>query len=174
VVEFLGHRDGIVEYGLPLRRDIARAVRRYRPEVVVTSTFDVVASGFVNQADHRAVGLATLDGARDAGNRWVFPELAEEGLESWSGVRYVCFGGASVPNCGVDVTDHVERGIASLRAHRAYFAGLGDGTSDPAQIVAWITSAGGSRLGVAAAVLFEAYSLEPGRPPWVVPDAAAG
>jgi LmbE family N-acetylglucosaminyl deacetylase len=172
VVEFLDHRDGVVEYGLPLRRDIARAVRRYRPEIVVTSTFDVVASGFVNQADHRAVGLATLDGARDAGNRWIFPELDGEGLSPWSGVRYVCFGGASAANCGVDVTDHLERGIASLRAHRAYFGGLGDGTSDPAQIVTWIASAGGTRMGVAAAALFEAYSLVPGGPPWVVPDSA--
>jgi LmbE family N-acetylglucosaminyl deacetylase len=174
VVEFLDHRDGVVTYGLPLRRDIARAVRRHRPEVVITSTFDVVASGFVNQADHRAVGLATLDGARDAGNRWIFPELAEEGLEPWSGVRYVCFVGAGRPNCGVDVTDCLDRGIASLRAHRAYFEGLGDGKSDPAQIVTWIASASGSRMGVAAATLFEAYSLDPSSPPWVVPDTAAG
>ena len=35
VVDFLDYRDGVVEYGLPLRRDIARAVRRYRPEVVL-------------------------------------------------------------------------------------------------------------------------------------------
>ena len=32
-------------------------------------------------ADHRNVGLAVLDAARDAGNRWVFPEA---GLEPWS------------------------------------------------------------------------------------------
>src|SRR6266545_505460 len=98
----------------------------------------------------------------------------EAGLEPWSGVRYVCFGGASAPNCGVDVTDYLERGIASLRAHRAYFDGLGDGTSDPAQIVTWIASAGGARMSVAAAALFEAYSLDPGGPPWVVPDSPPG
>ena len=45
--------------------------------------------GMVNQADHRAVGLAALDAARDAGNRWIFPELADEGLEPWGGVRFV-------------------------------------------------------------------------------------
>jgi LmbE family N-acetylglucosaminyl deacetylase len=170
VVEFLDHPDGVVEYGLPLRRDIARVVRRYRPEVVITSTFEVFASGFVNQADHRAVGLAVLDGARDAGNRWVFPELTEEGLEPWGGVRYLCLGGASVPNCGVDVTGHLDRGIASLRAHRAYFAGLGDGSTDPEQVVTWIASMGGPRLGVTSAALFAAYSLDPGNPPWIVPE----
>lgn len=35
-VEFLDHRDGVIEYGLPLRRDIAAAIRKYRPELVVT------------------------------------------------------------------------------------------------------------------------------------------
>src|ERR1700747_2120478 len=33
-VDFLGHRDGLIEYGLPLRRDIAAAIRRHRPDVV--------------------------------------------------------------------------------------------------------------------------------------------
>jgi LmbE family N-acetylglucosaminyl deacetylase len=165
VVEFLDHPDGVVEYGLPLRRDIARAIRRHRPEVVLTATFaELMAGGFVNQADHRAVGLATLDAARDAGNRWVFPEPGEE---PWSGVRYVCVSGSDEPNCGVDVTGFVDQGIASLRAHRAYFEGLGDGSTDPAEIVTWITSTGGTRLGTAAASLFEACLLDPsGPPPW--------
>ena len=38
-------------------------------------------------ADHRNVGLAAIDAARDAGNRWVFPELLDEGLEPWNGVE---------------------------------------------------------------------------------------
>ena len=83
-VEFLGHRDGVLEYGLPLRRDIARAIRRHRPEVLLTinhhATFE---GGGVNMADHRVVGDALVDAARDAGNRWVFTELVDEGLEPW-------------------------------------------------------------------------------------------
>lgn len=35
-VEFLDHRDGVVEYGLDLRRDIAAAIRRHRPELLIT------------------------------------------------------------------------------------------------------------------------------------------
>src|SRR3954471_19877616 len=34
VVEFLDHPDGVVEYGPALRKDIARAIRRHRPEIV--------------------------------------------------------------------------------------------------------------------------------------------
>src|SRR5215831_8357725 len=33
-VEFLGHHDGLIEAGLPLRRDLAGALRRHRPDVV--------------------------------------------------------------------------------------------------------------------------------------------
>ena len=35
-VEFLNHRDGVIEYGLPLRRDLAAAIRRHKPELVLT------------------------------------------------------------------------------------------------------------------------------------------
>ncbi|MGH8776475.1 MAG: PIG-L deacetylase family protein [Jiangellaceae bacterium] len=168
VVDFLDHRDGVVEYGLPLRRDIARAIRRHRPEVVVGGAFTVrMIGGVTNQADHRAVGLATLDACRDAGNRWIFPELLDEGLEPWSGVRDVCFGGAAEPNVGVDVTGFVERGIESLQAHRAYLAGLGSSAFDPAEFLSWMAAGSGARMGVDEAVLLDVHTLIPDDvPPW--------
>src|SRR3954468_21673390 len=36
IVEFLGEPDGILEYGVPLRRVLAGVVRRHRPEIVLT------------------------------------------------------------------------------------------------------------------------------------------
>jgi LmbE family N-acetylglucosaminyl deacetylase len=169
VVEFLDHRDGVVEYGTALRRDITRAIRRHRPEVIVSGAFSVrMAGGIVNQADHRAVGLAALDAARDAGNRWVFPELADEGLEPWGGVRFVCYGGAQVPTHGVDVTgEPLQRGIASLAAHAEYTKGLGAGGPEPGPMLTWMARTGGPALGVAEAVLLEVYSLAFDGPlPW--------
>ena len=38
-VEFLGLPDGVLEYGVPLRRAIAQVVRRHRPEIVITGNF---------------------------------------------------------------------------------------------------------------------------------------
>ena len=35
-VEFLDHRDGVLEAGVALRRDLAAAIRRHRPELVLT------------------------------------------------------------------------------------------------------------------------------------------
>ncbi len=74
-LQFLGFPDGIVEYGLPLRRAIAAAIRRHRPDVVITSNFRKTWGGTVlNQADHIAVGRARIDACRDAGNRWMFAD----------------------------------------------------------------------------------------------------
>ncbi|MGW5733052.1 MULTISPECIES: PIG-L deacetylase family protein [Streptomyces] len=168
-VEFLDHRDGVVEYGPDLRRDIVRAVRRHRPEVVVTGAFTVrMVAGVTNQADHRMVGLAALDAARDAGNRWIFPELADEGLEPWGGVRLVCVAGSERPTHGVDVTgEPLERGIASLSAHAQYTSGLGEQSFEPRPFLTWAARMGGAALGVEAAVLFDVHHLAfEGKPPW--------
>src|ERR687896_249117 len=44
-------------------------------EVVITGNFRDSWGGMsLNQADHIAVGRGVLDAARDAGNRWIFPE----------------------------------------------------------------------------------------------------
>nr|BFE79013.1 hypothetical protein GCM10020093_016140 [Planobispora longispora] len=80
-VEFLDHQDGVIQYGPALRRDLAAAIRRHRPELVLTiNHHDTWGGTFWNTPDHRAVGRAALDAAADAGNRWIFPELADRGL----------------------------------------------------------------------------------------------
>jgi LmbE family N-acetylglucosaminyl deacetylase len=170
VVEFLDHRDGVIEYGLGLRRDIVRAIRRHRPEVIVSGDFAVrMVGGMTNQADHRVVGLAALDAARDAGNRWIFPELADEALSPWGGVRYVCLAGAAQPTHGVDVTgEPLRRGIASLAAHAEYTKGLGAAGFEPGPFLTWAARQGGPALGVPAAVLFDVHRLAfEGPPPWL-------
>jgi LmbE family N-acetylglucosaminyl deacetylase len=161
-VEFLGQRDGVLEYGLPLRRDIARAIRRHRPEVLLTinhhGSFD---GGGVNMADHRAVGEALIDAARDAGNRWVFTELLDEGLEPWGEARRIFVAASPHGRHAVDVTGFVDAGIASLREHRAYLDGLAAGTvgTDPDEFLRSMARATGSRFGGRPAVGFELIEL---------------
>src|SRR3954469_1133791 len=122
-VTFLDHPDGVLESGLPLRRDISRAIRRWRPDAVLIGSWEVETPVGLNQADHRAAGLAGLDAVRDAGNRWVFRELLDEGLEPW-GVRWLLVGGDSRPTHGVDVSGApLQAGIRSLEAHAEYLAG---------------------------------------------------
>lgn len=159
-VEFLGHTDGVIEYGLGLRRDIARVMRRYRPEIVVTGNFrDTFPGNALNMADHIATGHAVLDAARDAGNRWVFRELADEGLEPWNGVRAVLAGGSPQATHAVDITETFDLGVESLRAHAEYLAGL-DGHPDPAEMLEGFARADGTRLGTRFATSFEVYPLQ--------------
>src|SRR6266508_5045946 len=136
-LEFLDHADGVIEYGLPLRRDLAAAIRRHQPELVVTLNHrERFPGGGLNMADHRVVGEAVIDATRDAANRWVFTDLVDDGLEPWSGVRWVALSGSPLATHAVDITDTLERGIASLTANRVYLEGLGDGyMSEPAAIL---------------------------------------
>ena len=166
-VEFLGHPDGSLEYGLALRRDISREIRRHRPEVLVSithrDTFGGGAAngggGTLNQADHRILGQALIDAARDAGNRWIHDELLREGFEPWGGARLIAFGGSPLPTHGLDVTGHLDAGIASLHAHRAYLDNLGGGDFDPAAFLTQQAESGGRLLGVEHGLTFEVFTL---------------
>ena len=155
-LEFLHHRDGAVEYGLDLRRDIAAALRRARPDVVITMNFELTwgEGGGVNHADHRAVGLATLDACRDAANEWVF----EDAGEAWRGITGAFVAGMPDPTHFVDVTDAIDLGVASLREHRAYIDGLGT-DFDPDEFLRNIAGYGGMAAGCAFAVLLQAFSV---------------
>ena len=157
-VDFLEYPDGVLVYSMDMRRDIARAIRSYRPDALVIGTWEVEFVAGLNQADHRVAGLAALDALRDAGNRWVFPELLDEGLEPWS-TRWLLVSGDSRPTHGVDVSgDALQRGIASLEAHEAYLAGI-PGHPPPRLMITAITAMQGRALGVPHAVLFRAYDF---------------
>jgi LmbE family N-acetylglucosaminyl deacetylase len=157
-VDFLGHPDGVLVYTLEIRRDIARAIRRYRPDAVLVGSWEVEFVAGLNQADHRVAGLAAVDAVRDAGNRWVFRELLDEGLEPWS-PRWLLVAGDPAPTHGVDVTgDPLERGIASLEAHAEYLAGI-PGHPPPRQMLTGITALLGPQMGAAHAVLFRAFDF---------------
>jgi LmbE family N-acetylglucosaminyl deacetylase len=159
-VEFLEHPDGVLEYGLGLRRDVARAVRRFRPDAVVTSSWAVEVGWGLNQADHRVAGLVTADAVRDAGNRWVFPEQLVGGVEPWS-PRWLLVAGDERSTHGVDVTgEPLERGIAALESHAGYFAGI-PGHPPVAGVLRAITASQGRSMGVAHAMLFRVYDFQP-------------
>ncbi|MCW5950707.1 MAG: PIG-L family deacetylase [Propionibacteriaceae bacterium] len=155
----LNHPDGMLVYSLELRRDIARAIRQFRPDVVVTGSWEIEPGWGLNQADHRAAGLATLDAVRDADNTWVFPELAEsEGLSKW-GTTWLLVSGDSRPTHGVRVSpESVARAVASLEAHAAYLADL-PWHPAPADFIPGILAEQGKPLGAGAGVLFRAHRL---------------
>ena len=158
VVEFLDYPDGVIEYGMPLRRDLSRTIRRHRPDVLVTLNYNLkFSSGHLNMADHRQVGLAVLDAARDAGNRWIFPELVTEGLEPWNGVRFVVVLGVDEADAGhgIDVTGYWDRGMDSLRQHRTYLENLGASSASTFQFLTEYARRAGEYLSCEHGVLAE-------------------
>ncbi|WP_410592878.1 PIG-L deacetylase family protein [Amycolatopsis sp. lyj-23] len=165
----LAHPDGVLVYGLDLRRDICREIRRFKPDAVFGAGFEVLTPYGFDQADHRAAGLATLDAIRDAGNRWIFADQVEdEGLEPHSVRWYLTPGGPDATH-GVDVTgEPLRRGVASLEAHAAYLAALPDHPA-PAEFLAEFAAMSGKAMGVEHAVLFRAHDLQ--APPELPTDA---
>ena len=154
VVEFLDHADGTIEYGPALRRDIAHAIRRHRPELVVTGNHHPTwPGGNHNTPDHRAVGQATIDAVTDAGNRWLFPE---PGLPQWSGVRWVAVFGSPEAGHAVDIGATFDRAVASLRAHATYLQALGGAMAEPEPFLRGAAEGVGAQLpGATLAAAFE-------------------
>jgi LmbE family N-acetylglucosaminyl deacetylase len=162
-VVFLGLPDGVLEYGVDLRRTLAGVIRRHRPEIVITNNFrdswDEDGNA-LNMSDHIVTGRAVLDAARDAGNRWVFREqIEQDGLEKWGGVREVWAAGSPRSRHAVDTTDTFELGVRSLEAHAAYLRGLGTGDFDPEEFLEGFSRQTGTRLGTKYATSVEVFKL---------------
>ncbi|WP_344620640.1 PIG-L deacetylase family protein [Dactylosporangium salmoneum] len=116
-VEFLdGYRDGVLEPTIALRRDITAAIRRFRPDRVLTNSplrrWDRLAGP--SHPDHLAAGEATTCAVYpDARNPFTFTDI---GLEAWT-VREIWYSGGPDPDHIVDITDVFPRKLAALRAH---------------------------------------------------------
>ncbi|WP_067814955.1 PIG-L deacetylase family protein [Nocardia inohanensis] len=155
-VEFLDYPDGRIEESLALRRDLAAAIRRHRPEMVVLFNFgDVWARGYANSADHRAVGRAALDAVSDAGNEWIHPELADLPPHS---PRWAAVYGVPDGSHAVDVSATIDTAVESLTAHRRYLEALSDEPVE-SQARAVISMSAGPKQGFEApnAIAFELY-----------------
>lgn len=114
---FLRWPDGRVEVTLELRKEIARVIRRCKPDLVITQSPDRNYERiFASHPDHLAVGEATMRAVYpDARNPHAFPELLSEGLEAHT-VSQVWLAGFT-PTMVVDITENFDRKLAALRQH---------------------------------------------------------
>ncbi|MBM0227322.1 PIG-L domain-containing protein [Micromonospora sicca] len=156
-VDFVdGHADGILTPSLALRRQVAAAIRRFRPERVLTSSplrrWEHLAGP--SHPDHLAVGEATTCAVYpDARNAFAFPELLDEGLEPWV-VREIWYAGGPAPDHAVDVTPYLDRKIAAMRAHRSQTAHLDVET----WVRGWLTTVA-DNAGLPAGRLAESFTV---------------
>lgn len=122
-VLFLGYPDQGLEDTSEFRGKIVRLIRRYRPEVVVTSD---PYRRYIWHRDHRICGTVVLDAvfpcARD---HLSYPELLAEGLEPHK-VREILFWAAEDINYRVDITDTFGIKMKALRCHQSQVGHLGN------------------------------------------------
>lgn len=126
-VIFLRYKDGELFPTLDLRRDITRAIRMKKPDIVVTldpTRFWYETRG-INHPDHRAIGAATLEAVfPTARDRLNFIEMErDEGLDVHKALT-VYIAGAEEPTVTVDVTDAIETQILSLYEHKSQIADM--------------------------------------------------
>ena len=118
---WLSYPDGELLPTLESRLRVAREIRRFRPDIVVTCdpARIITAFGTINHPDHRAAGQIALDAIfPGAGNRMYFTELLAEGLEPHQ-VKEVYIAGATEPDTFVDVTDTFDMKVKAIREHKS-------------------------------------------------------
>ncbi len=140
-LRILDFPDGLVEYGIALRRALTYEIRAFQPDAIITGSGELHVPWGLDHADHRAVGLAAIDAARDAGNQWLFTEQLNDGMEPWHVSTLLLFG--SEPTHYVTVSDSsVEKSVASLAAHKYYLADLPDHPAPEAFIPSMLAEVG--------------------------------
>jgi LmbE family N-acetylglucosaminyl deacetylase len=118
---WLDFSDGDLASTYAARLAVAREIRRFKPDIVVTCDPTRVFSPFgtINHSDHRAAGLITLDAIfPGVGNRMYFTELLAEGLEPHQ-VKEVYIASAVEPDTAIDVSDTFDLKVKSLREHKS-------------------------------------------------------
>ena len=120
-VIFLEYPDSMLQPTLELRRDIAREIRRCRPDVLIcmSPVRQLSENGYLGHPDHLASGEAALSAVfPTARDRLTFPELLQEGLEPHK-VREVWVAGHGEPDHYVDVSDYMDTAVQALKQHQS-------------------------------------------------------
>lgn len=118
-VDYLDYQDGYLIPDLEMRRKVVRAIRKHRPQILVTCDAGNLfpSQQYINHPDHRYAGQVVIDAVFPAaGNRFFFPELLEEGLEPHE-VEEVWMSLTNEPDVTLDVTDHWDDKITALKKH---------------------------------------------------------
>jgi LmbE family N-acetylglucosaminyl deacetylase len=118
-VVFLHYPDSRLVPTIELRRDLTRAIRKYKPDAVVCGdpTVRFYGNSYMNHPDHRVAGDVACDAVfPSAGTKFIFPELLEEGLEPHQ-VSRVFIHGSEAPDTWIDVSSTLEVKVCALLQH---------------------------------------------------------
>lgn len=139
---WLGHPDGALAPGDPLRGELVHEIRRVRPDLVLAhdprSVWTIV-GGITHpgHSDHRAAGQAVLDAIypRSISSNFHPDQLAGEGaVQPWY-PREVWLFDTNQPDLRVDATEYFEAKLGALRAHASQEAAGAGGLLDAARAI---------------------------------------
>ena len=147
---FLRHGDGELEVSMALRAEVCLAIRRHKPDVVITQD---PWRPYQIHPDHRVAGWAGMDGVIAARDHLFFPEQLRDGLTHHRVPRVLLFMTAE-PNIWFDVSATVAKKVSALRRHTSQMRDPGT----PARMRAW-AAAVGSQWGLDAAEAFRLLEL---------------
>jgi LmbE family N-acetylglucosaminyl deacetylase len=120
-VEFLGYPDCEVEDTRDLRRDVARQIRRWRPDLVICQNPNRTYNLGASHRDHRIVAGVALDCVYPlARDHLAFPELLPE-YEPHR-VREVYVMQWQAPHVVVDIGEVMDLKLKALACHASQFA----------------------------------------------------
>ncbi len=117
-VVLLRHPDGELEDTREFRKEIVRAIRRFRPDIVLCP--DPYRRNSAWHRDHRIAGQVASDAAFPyARDHLHFHELlTEEGLEPYK-TGMVLYWAPDVADTFVDVSDSIEAKVKALLCHKS-------------------------------------------------------
>jgi LmbE family N-acetylglucosaminyl deacetylase len=152
-VVFLGYDDGTLQPTIELRRDLVRAIRTYKPEVVLASDPTILFYGdeYINHPDHRAAAQAAIDATAPA---CAMPLLWPEAGPPHR-VRQIYISGNAQPNTWVDIGAAIDLKTAALRQHASQM-----GDWDPTEMIQAWNAETGREKGIPYAEAFRVITLE--------------
>lgn len=152
---FLHYPDGELEATLPLRKELTRLIRQYKPEAVFTGNPDgwFYGNEYINHPDHRAAAEAALTAVfPSAGTRLMFTDLLTAGYEPHN-VKRVYVHGVEQPDTWVDISAEIDVKIAALRKHASQLE------EDPEKMMREWAAEEGKAKGLAFAEAFKVMIL---------------
>ena len=157
-VVFLGYEDSMLEPTLALRRDIAREIRKHKPDILISPNpaRRLQGGSYLGHPDHMAAGEATVAAVFPAArDRMTFPELLQEGLEPHK-VREVLIMDQADPDVWVDISDTIEVAIEALAQHASQ---MSEAPEDLDMVWEWKRRAG-EQSGMKYAEAFKQFHLD--------------
>ncbi len=153
---YLRYPDGELEATLPLRKELTRLIRQFKPEAVVTGNPEGVfyGSDYINHPDHRAAAAAaTYAVFPSAGSRLLFADLLSAGYEPHN-VKRLYIHGSEKSDTWVDISSEIDVKLEALRKHASQ---LGDW--DPEKMLREWAAEEGKEKGLAYAEAFKVMNL---------------